>query len=408
MQALILAAGRGSRLGQKSDGIPKCLLEVGRRPLIEHQLETLANAGVGPVGMVVGYCADEIRQVIGIRAEYILNPRWSATNSLYSFWLAREWVQGPAIVLNSDILFHPDIIEKLLASKADAIAYDSSSGDGLEHMKVHVHEGKLREMRKDLPAAMVSGENVGILHLTAPTAQALFRRAGEIIQAGGEKHWLGAAVCEIAKEREIQGIDVAGLHWGEVDFPYDLDRLRKEVWPAIQRDVRTNKRPWRWTRWAAAFAGAFALTVLLMRSSVTPLAVARETLEMVEVEKVELMSDNRVQTWWLIEPSRKALLRLKGPMMLEIETRVVIPHGQTNETPYVLDISLDGKSVDWFKESARPSETWDARGFAVGKHRKLRCAIPAGAHEVQIGLIAAQAGKCLVRAQLETTNQETD
>ena len=85
MQALILAAGRGSRLGGHTADVPKCLLEVGRRPLIEHQLGTLADAGVGPVGMVLGYCADEIKGVVGIRAEYILNPRWNTTNSLYSF-----------------------------------------------------------------------------------------------------------------------------------------------------------------------------------------------------------------------------------------------------------------------------------------------------------------------------------
>ena len=64
-QGLILAAGRGSRLGPNSEGIPKPLLQVGRRTLIEHQLEMLAQADVGPVGMVVGYCADEIERFVG-------------------------------------------------------------------------------------------------------------------------------------------------------------------------------------------------------------------------------------------------------------------------------------------------------------------------------------------------------
>ena len=48
MQALILAAGRGRRMGEKTAGLPKCLLEIGARPLIEHQLEALAESGVGP------------------------------------------------------------------------------------------------------------------------------------------------------------------------------------------------------------------------------------------------------------------------------------------------------------------------------------------------------------------------
>lgn len=75
MQALILAAGRGSRLGESGKDTPKCLLQLDGKRLVEHQLETFAEAGVSPVGMVIGYCADEIREVVGIRAEYVRNPR---------------------------------------------------------------------------------------------------------------------------------------------------------------------------------------------------------------------------------------------------------------------------------------------------------------------------------------------
>ena len=71
MQALILAAGRGSRLGGTVDGTPKTLLQIGQRHLIEHQLETLAEAGVGPVHLVVGYGAEEVREIVGSRAEFV-------------------------------------------------------------------------------------------------------------------------------------------------------------------------------------------------------------------------------------------------------------------------------------------------------------------------------------------------
>ena len=69
MRAFLLAAGLGTRLRPLTHRVPKCLLEVGGRPLVEHQLETLADAGVGPVGMVVGYCADAIREAVRIRNE---------------------------------------------------------------------------------------------------------------------------------------------------------------------------------------------------------------------------------------------------------------------------------------------------------------------------------------------------
>ena len=106
MQAVILAAGSGSRLQRVSNGLPKCLLPIGGRPLIEHQLEALSDAGVGNVLVVVGHQADEVRKTLGNRVEYVENTRYDATNSLYSLWLAREWVKGPFVLLNCDLLFH--------------------------------------------------------------------------------------------------------------------------------------------------------------------------------------------------------------------------------------------------------------------------------------------------------------
>ena len=103
VQALILAAGRGSRLGESAHEIPKCLIEIGGKRLIEHQIDTLADAGVGPVHLVVGYCAEEIREIVGMRADYVVNRRWEQTNSLYSFQLASE-----AISSRSEAVREPD------------------------------------------------------------------------------------------------------------------------------------------------------------------------------------------------------------------------------------------------------------------------------------------------------------
>ena len=73
MRAIILAAGVGSRLQALSGGKPKCLVEIGGRPLILHQLEALADHGIGPVLIVAGYKADEVRSVVGDRAEFVVN-----------------------------------------------------------------------------------------------------------------------------------------------------------------------------------------------------------------------------------------------------------------------------------------------------------------------------------------------
>lgn len=399
MQALILAAGRGSRLGNKSAEIPKCLLEVGRRPIIEHQLKTLAEAGVGPVAMVLGYCADEIREIVGIRAEYVINSRWSSTNSLYSFWLAREWVNGPVVVVNCDILFHPDILGRLLAAKGDASAFDSGSGDGREHMKVAVVNGRLISMSKQLPRNQVAGENVGILSFTQETARALFRKAGQLIDDGGEKQWLGSAVCEIVKEREVLAVDVAGLPWGEIDFPYDLDRVRKEVWPVIQRDSRARRRWWRLARGAAALALVLLLLMTGFQRWLSPGELTWEPLEVENVATTRIRAGDRWQTWSLIQADETAEMQVFGPVPVRIDSRILVAKGISTEVPYVVEVELDDWRVGWFKETGKPSRQWRHADFGIAKRQRINLDVPEGLHTLRVRLVASDTGVCLLRVR---------
>ena len=273
MKALILAAGRGSRLGSCSSDTAKCLLKVGDRPLIEHVLEMLAEAGVGPVGMVVGYCADEIRRVVGIRAEYIENPDWAITNSAASFLLGHEWAgDGPLLILNSDLLLHPGILDRVLEAGEDTLAYDSSSGNGREHMKVQIGMYDcVRDMSKELPANRTHGENVGVLNFSAATVTRLQARAAARIASGGQMEWLGSAVREVLQDRHIRGVDIAGLPWAEIDFAYDLDRARRDVWPAIlaSKDKQLGRRHPRVTplHRAAAVAAVMLAMVLVFAAT---------------------------------------------------------------------------------------------------------------------------------------------
>ena len=97
-EAVILAAGRGSRLQSETDAVPKCLTEVGGRTLLEHQLELLYGAGIERICVVAGYQAQAVQDAVGDAAEVIYNDLWASTNSLYSLSLCRQWVRGPVII----------------------------------------------------------------------------------------------------------------------------------------------------------------------------------------------------------------------------------------------------------------------------------------------------------------------
>lgn len=233
-QAIILAAGRGSRLGTAANGDPKCLVRVGGKTLLEHHVQALRAVGVERICVVTGHRSQQVEQLLNGSVEYVNNPRWEQTNSLYSLWSAREWVEGEFMLMNCDVLAHPDVFEKVASSQGSALAYDSSSGDEDEHMKVIVDEGRVRGISKEMPGNQVCGENVGILRFDEQGGQRLFEAADVIVQSGVDKMWAPAAVDRISTTMPIAAIDVAGLPWVEIDFAQDLELAKSKVWPEIQ------------------------------------------------------------------------------------------------------------------------------------------------------------------------------
>ena len=235
MHALILAAGTGSRLGL---GLPKCLVRVGGRTLLDHQLDAIEQVGAQRVTLVLGYEHKQVADAADGRAEVVLNERYAVTNSLYSFWLARDAVEGDLLVMNSDVLFAPRLLGDLLAVQGSAIAIDSSSGDQDEHMKVRAQQGRLLRLSKDLPAMSSHGESLGVAHLSTLAARAAFAAAGSLVRRGRVDEWAASAINEVARHHRISCMDVAAQPWVEIDFPEDLDHARNHTWPAIAAIVR--------------------------------------------------------------------------------------------------------------------------------------------------------------------------
>jgi len=238
-QGLILAAGRGRRLGEKVEEIPKCLLRVGGRTLLDHQLAMLESAGIRDVCVVAGYQKQAVLRACHGRATVIYNERWADTNSLYSLWLARHWVNRNVVVMNCDVLADPVVLTTLLASNSSCFAYDSSSGSDEEHMKVELSGNRLVTMSKTLDSARVHGENVGMLHFLADDARRLFAHAETVLESGSKTLWMASAVQQLAEEKPLQAVDVRGRPWIEIDYEEDLDEARRRVWPLIER-LRTR------------------------------------------------------------------------------------------------------------------------------------------------------------------------
>lgn len=236
--AILLAAGCSRRLKLLTADRPKCLLEIGGRTLLEHQVGALRAAGVERIVVVTGYFADKVRDCGGPALEYVHNPVYDRTNSLYSLSLALDHGQDGFVLANADVLFHPRILEYLvLAPFRDALLYEPGIALGDEEMKVRLEDGRVSAIAKDLPAGSYHGENLGVLKFSAEGAARVAAAARQLVALGEVNAWAPRAFHGICADYPIHAVPTRGLPWIEIDFPEDVERARAQVWPRIERDL---------------------------------------------------------------------------------------------------------------------------------------------------------------------------
>ena len=110
MKAVILAAGAARRLAPMINSIPKCLIKIGDKSILENQLDALQFYGIEDVLIVVGYLKEQIIEKIGnqyktINISYIENPLFSSTNTVYSLWLVRAYFAGKIFFISTPMCF---------------------------------------------------------------------------------------------------------------------------------------------------------------------------------------------------------------------------------------------------------------------------------------------------------------
>jgi choline kinase len=248
MRAIILAAGRGSRLNGTAGDSPKCLVELGGVSLVERQIQALRGAGIDDIVMVVGCQADRVRRACGNRITYVENARYAQTNSMYSLWMARPLLYEGFVVLNCDVLFHPALLTDLLTARHEnalLLAYREAHQPpfGDEEMKVKVRCGRVVAMSKQMDPTEADGENLGIVKFGPKGAAALVDIMDRLISNGGTRDWAPRAFSEFAQTRSLYAIGTRGLPWTEIDFPEDYTRALHEVLPAIEADAADDIEP---------------------------------------------------------------------------------------------------------------------------------------------------------------------
>lgn len=128
MQALMLAAGMGKRLGNYTKNATKCMVPVNGKTLIEYAIESLIYAGIKKFTMVVGYKKDVLKNFLKgkypqIQIDFIDNDVYDSTNNIYSLYLARDVLSSDdTILLESDLIFDKEIIREIVSSPEKNLA----------------------------------------------------------------------------------------------------------------------------------------------------------------------------------------------------------------------------------------------------------------------------------------------
>jgi choline kinase len=240
MRGVILAAGRGVRLNGHSADTPKCLVTVGDETLLSRNVRLLREAGIDEILVVIGCAADAVRQQCrGVT--FVHNMVYADTNSLYSLWLARGFLSSGFVVMNCDVVVHPQLVNDLLTApveNAALVAYrDENTVYGEEEMKVRIRCGRITAMSKAMPSEDADAENVGLVKFGPAGTRLLIADMDRLLKAGERKAWAPRAFEAFAQHEPLHAIGTRGYPWIEIDFPDDYRRAVDVVLPQIESDM---------------------------------------------------------------------------------------------------------------------------------------------------------------------------
>ena len=247
MKAVILAAGTGGRLGNMAKLLPKCLIEIEGKSLIELSLDRLKQCGVDNVILVVGYYSGMIIKKIGymyngITITYIKNHAYRETESMYSLSRIKGVVNEDILLLESDLLYEKRAVEILINSNYRDVTLVSSFLNSGDDVYICIDDkNHIVNIGKNIPKQDKSraiGSLVGISKFSKEFLVELFFQAEQKylnneMNYGYEECILHAAL----NGNHVYTEFCKDLVWIEVDTKEDLERAVNIVYPKIKGKI---------------------------------------------------------------------------------------------------------------------------------------------------------------------------
>ncbi len=248
-KAIILSAGKGSRLLPLTAKRPKCLIDLNGRSLLEWQLDALQGAGVGDIVVVTGFAEEKVAEVTAARpgVRTLFNPFYHVADNLGSVWMARAELDRDTLLLNGDTLVSPALLRRVLDAKTGpvAVTVDEKESYDADDMKVLRDGDRLLRIGKALEAGQYNAESIGLLafrgagpRLFADQVEAMMR------QPDGTRRWYLRAVDALARAgADVRAVSIRGEEWQEVDFPEDVEAAKALTARWLARHSGESRNP---------------------------------------------------------------------------------------------------------------------------------------------------------------------
>ena len=235
-KAVILAAGMGLRMKEMGEEIPKGFIRLGNLPIIEHSLKALISCGIDEIIIVTGYKGEHYEHLKETypQIKTVENAKFAETGTMYSLWCAREYIDSDFILLESDLIYAPGEIARIIKVPfSDCLLLSGTTHAG-DEVYVEAVENRVSQISKN--RAQVKnpvGEYIGI----AKISQSLYSRINQLAESQFDTNpklsYDMDCLVQVAKEHPIHFLQMNGSDWAEIEDLTQLIRAQK-VWQRIK------------------------------------------------------------------------------------------------------------------------------------------------------------------------------
>ena len=232
--ALLLAAGTGSRLLPLTKKSPKCLTLVNETSILERLIKSLNQNGFKRLVVVTGHMEDCIRDFLKTRAgnltiEYIFSPLYKTTNNIYSLWMARDIINEPFVLIESDLVFDPSLLREMIYPDRIAIAKMKPwlNGSTVTINASNIIDAFHGGAKKG--SGSIQYKTVNIYSLSGFSWRLIIDKLNQFIKAGRVNDYYEKVFEELVIDKELflKAVFFDDKPWYEIDTAEDLASAEK-------------------------------------------------------------------------------------------------------------------------------------------------------------------------------------